>query len=47
MPGSGHHRAKNIDYDDDDAYSNEDYYEEEEGGVADGMKLFRLLSADY
>jgi hypothetical protein len=47
MPGSGHQRAKNIDYDDDDAYSNEDYYEEEEGGTADGMKLYRLLSAGY
>lgn len=33
-PRSGHHRAKNINYDGDDAYSDEDYYEEE--GAGDG-----------
>jgi elongation factor 1 alpha-like protein len=33
-PKSGHHRAKNVDYDDEDVY-NDDYYEEEEAG--DGM----------
>lgn len=35
-PKAGHQRAKNIDYDDDDGYSDEDQYEEE-GGGADGM----------
>ncbi|KAF1953006.1 hypothetical protein CC80DRAFT_478378 [Byssothecium circinans] len=34
-PKSGHHRAKNIGYDDDDLYSDEDEYYEEDGGGAD------------
>jgi elongation factor 1 alpha-like protein len=32
-PKSGHSRAKNIDYDDDELYSDEDYYEEEEAAA--------------
>lgn len=36
-PKSGHHRAKNIAYDDDDVYSDEEYYEEGGGEAADGM----------
>ncbi|KAF2193014.1 hypothetical protein K469DRAFT_693090 [Zopfia rhizophila CBS 207.26] len=31
-PKSGHHRAKNVDYEEDDVYSDDDYYENEEGG---------------
>ncbi|KAF2117077.1 elongation factor 1 alpha [Lophiotrema nucula] len=31
-PKSGHQRAKNIDYEDNDGYSDEEDYEEEEGG---------------
>jgi hypothetical protein len=48
MPArSGHQRAKNIDYDDDDYYSGDDYYEEAEGGQ-DGMlhKLLAKVSAN-
>jgi elongation factor 1 alpha-like protein len=36
-PKSGHQRAKNIDYDDDGLYSDEEYYEEESGTAGDGM----------
>ncbi|KAF2635647.1 hypothetical protein P280DRAFT_522980 [Massarina eburnea CBS 473.64] len=36
-PKSGHHRAKNVGYDDDDMYGEEEDYYEEEGGEGDGM----------
>jgi elongation factor 1 alpha-like protein len=36
-PKSGHQRAKNIDYDDDELYSDEEYYEKESGAASDGM----------
>lgn len=36
-PKSGHHRAKNIDYDDDDIYSEDEYSANEDGAAADGM----------
>lgn len=36
-PKSGHQRAKNIDYDDDELYSDEEYYEEESEAAGDGM----------
>jgi hypothetical protein len=36
MPArSGHSRAKNVDYDEDDVYSDDDYEEEE--GAGDGV----------
>lgn len=34
-PRSGHSRAKNVDYDEDDVYSDDDYEEEE--GAGDGV----------
>lgn len=40
-PKSGHHRAKNIDYDEDEVYS-DDYYEEE-AEAGDGASNDRTI----
>ena len=36
-PKSGHQRAKNIDYEDDDGYDEEEEYGEEEAGDGEFM----------
>jgi elongation factor 1 alpha-like protein len=36
-PKSGHHRAKNVDYDDDDYYSDDEYFEDDSGAAVPEM----------
>lgn len=38
-PRSGHQRAKNVEYEEDDVYSDDEYYED--GGEAAGDGVFR------